>query len=188
MKKKGLKVLGMVMGMSLSMSLLSYAGEWKEDNIGKWYQNDDGTYPISQWKWIEFNNGGLEVCYYFNENGYLVVNTTTPDNYTVNENGMWIENGVIVTRPVGSGQQIQDTTNGQITGQDMERIQNGIEDYTYKQSYERTREFVRMEIQSQKEAGNTDFMAITDEYISNASYAELDALYIKVMQTIGFER
>ena len=53
MRRKGLKVLGMVMGMSLSMSLLSYAGEWKEDNIGKWYQNDDGTYPISQWKWIK---------------------------------------------------------------------------------------------------------------------------------------
>ena len=37
MKKKSLVVLGLVMSMSLSMSLLSYAGEWKQDNIGKWY-------------------------------------------------------------------------------------------------------------------------------------------------------
>ena len=102
MKKKELMVLGLAAIMSLSLPLLSYAGEWKEDNIGKWYQNDDGTYPVSQWKWIEFNNGGLELCYYFNESGYLVVNATTPDNYTVNENGAWIENGLIVTRPVGS--------------------------------------------------------------------------------------
>ena len=78
----------------------------------------------------------------------------------------------------------QETMSGQV----MEEIQEDINDYTYKQSYERTREFVRMEIQSQKEAGNTDFMDITDEYINNATPEELDALYIKVMQAIGFER
>lgn len=50
MRKKGFMVLGVTVAMSLSLPLLSYAGEWKEDNIGKWYQNDDGTYPISQWK------------------------------------------------------------------------------------------------------------------------------------------
>ena len=118
----------------------------------------------------------------------MVVNATTPDNYIVNENGAWIENGLIMTRPVGSGEQIPNTTNEQTTRQDMEDLQNSVDDYTYKQSYERTREFVRMEIQSQKEAGNTDFMDITDEYINNATPEELDTLYIKVMQTVGFER
>ena len=83
-----------------------------------------------------------------------------------------------------AGEQAQETVSGQV----MEEIQEDINDYTYKQSYERTREFVRMEIQSQKEAGNTDFMDITDEYINNATPEELDALYIKVMQAIGFER
>ena len=83
-----------------------------------------------------------------------------------------------------TGEQAQETMSGQV----MEEIQEDINDYTYKQSYERTREFVRMEIQSQKEAGNTDFMDITDEYINNATPEELDALYIKVMQTVGFER
>ncbi len=83
-----------------------------------------------------------------------------------------------------TGEQAQETMSGQV----MEEIQNGIEEYTYKQTYERTREFVRMEIQSQKEAGNTDFMDITDEYINNATPEELDTLYIKVMQTVGFER
>lgn len=83
-----------------------------------------------------------------------------------------------------TGEQAQETMSGQV----MEEIQEDINDYTYKQSYERTREFVRMEIQSQKEAGNTDFMDITDEYINNATPEELDTLYIKVMQTVGFER
>ena len=85
---------------------------------------------------------------------------------------------------VETDEQAQETMSGQV----MEEIQEDINDYTYKQSYERTREFVRMEIQSQKEAGNTDFMDITDEYINNATPEELDALYIKVMQTVGFER
>ena len=83
-----------------------------------------------------------------------------------------------------TGEQAQETMSRQV----MEEIQEDINDYTYKQSYERTREFVRMEIQSQKEAGNTDFMDITDEYINNATPEELDALYIIVMQTVGFER
>ena len=83
-----------------------------------------------------------------------------------------------------AGEQAQETVSGQV----MEEIQEDINDYTYKQSLERIREFIKMEIQSQKEAGNTDFMDITDEYINNATPDELDSLYIKVMQTVGFER
>ena len=78
----------------------------------------------------------------------------------------------------------QETMSGQV----MEEIQEDINDYTYKQSLERIREFIKMDIQSQKDAGNTDFMDITDEYINNATPDELDSLYIKVMQTVGFER
>lgn len=38
---------------------------WKKDNIGWWYQNVDGTYPVNSWKLI--NN----YWYYFNANGYM---------------------------------------------------------------------------------------------------------------------
>lgn len=44
---KSLKVLGLAIGMSFSLPLLSYAGEWKQDTTGWWWQNDDGTYPVS---------------------------------------------------------------------------------------------------------------------------------------------
>ena len=125
MKKKIVFLISILI-MSLSLPLLSYAGEWKEDNIGKWYQNDDGTYPVSQWKWIEFNNGGLELCYYFNESGYLVVNATTPDNYIVNENGAWIENGLIMTRPVGSS---TESVNGSVENNTSENTSGGLSEY-----------------------------------------------------------
>ena len=126
MKKKSLIILASTLIMSLSLPLLSYAGEWKEDNIGKWYQNDDGSYPVNQWKWIEFNNGGLELCYYFNESGYLVVNATTPDNYIVNENGAWIENGLIMTRPVGSS---TESVNGSVENNTSQNASGGLSEY-----------------------------------------------------------
>lgn len=85
---------------------------------------------------------------------------------------------------VDAGEQAQETVSGQV----MEEIQEDINDYTYKQAYEEIREFVRFHVNTQREAGNPEFMDITEEYISNATPKELDALYIKVMQTIGFER
>ena len=32
-------------GISLSSVLISFAGSWQQDNMGWWYQYDDGTYP-----------------------------------------------------------------------------------------------------------------------------------------------
>jgi hypothetical protein len=45
------------------------AGEWKQEVDGRWwYQNDDESYPVSEWKTID----GKE--YYFGSDGYMVVN------------------------------------------------------------------------------------------------------------------
>lgn len=49
MRKKGLMVLGLAMGMSLSMSLLSYASTFSE----YWFQDSNGT-----WK-VQDNNGNI---------------------------------------------------------------------------------------------------------------------------------
>lgn len=122
MRKKSLKVLGLVMGMSLSMSLLSYAGGWKVDEIGWYYQNDNGTCLANQWEWIDGNKDGVAECYYFNESGHMLANTTTPDNYTVNENGAWTVNGVVQTKnvevkAVGSGE--LRTSDGTVIPQDI---------------------------------------------------------------------
>ena len=61
-------------------SISSFAGEWKLDETGYWYQNDDFTYPVSGWQWIDGNLDGVYECYCFDENGYLLTNTTTPDD------------------------------------------------------------------------------------------------------------
>lgn len=86
---KRLNGLSLGIIMSLSLPLLSYAGEWKEDSRGLRWQNDDGSFPANQWEWIDDNNDGIFKCYYFNEEGYLLTDTTTPDNYTVNRKGEW---------------------------------------------------------------------------------------------------
>lgn len=84
--KKKIASLILICLMSLSTLIVSQAAEWKQDNTGWWYQNDDGSYPVNEWVEIE---GKL---YYFNNIGYMLFNTTTPDGYQVDENGVWIEN------------------------------------------------------------------------------------------------
>lgn len=84
----------------LSTTLAAFAGSWQNDSHGSWYLNDDGSYPAAAWQWIDGNNDGIAESYYFNENGYLLTNATTPDGYTVNADGAWIADGVVQTQSV----------------------------------------------------------------------------------------
>lgn len=84
--------------MVMSMSITAFAGQWQSDANGWWYQNDDGSYPSSTWQWIDGNNDGTAESYYFNQQGYCLMNTTTPDGYTVNPAGAWTINGVVQTQ------------------------------------------------------------------------------------------
>lgn len=106
--KKTWKSLILTGVLSLSLSIPTFAGSWKSDAIGYWYQNDDGTYPISCWQWIDGNNDGIAESYYFNDKGYILVNTTTPDGYTVDANGAWIVDGVVQTQTVSTQSQKQE--------------------------------------------------------------------------------
>lgn len=109
MKRKGLVIAGLVAGLSVLTSMTAFAGEWKQDSNGWWWQNDDGSYPVSTWQWIDGNKDGLSESYYFNEAGYLVTNTTI-DGYTVNADGAWTINGQIQTKGVAEGAQFIDFT------------------------------------------------------------------------------
>lgn len=83
----------------MMMTVPVYAGEWKQDATGWWYQNEDGSYPASKWEWLDGNKDGTAESYYFDGNGYMLMNATTPDGYWVNESGAWIdENGVVQTK------------------------------------------------------------------------------------------
>lgn len=67
MKRKGLAVLGLVAGLSVLSSMSAFAGQWIQEERGWWWQNDDGSYPVSTWEWLDGNNDGFAECYYFNE-------------------------------------------------------------------------------------------------------------------------
>lgn len=89
----------------------SFAGEWKLDDIGYWYQNDDFTYPVSGWQWIDGNLDGIYECYCFDDNGYLFTDTMTPDNSIVDANGAWIVDGVVQIQSDDSYDDSFDLTN-----------------------------------------------------------------------------
>lgn len=98
--KKSWKSLILAGMLSLSLSVPTFAGSWQLDSTGYWYQKDDGTYYANGWQWIDGNGDGVAESYYFNEKGYILVNTTTPDGFTVDGNGAWTVNGVVQTKTV----------------------------------------------------------------------------------------
>lgn len=70
MRNKTMKK-GLVIGMSavlLASSLVPanvQAAAWKQNKTGWWWQEDNGSYPVSTWKSIRGN------WYYFDQNGYM---------------------------------------------------------------------------------------------------------------------
>lgn len=75
--------------MAMLQTVPVFAAEWKQDETGWWYQNDDGSYLCNGWNWIDGR------CYYFKEDGYCLLDTVTPDGYTVDANGAWVQEGVV---------------------------------------------------------------------------------------------
>jgi hypothetical protein len=93
------KIIGMlVCGLiSASMCSTSFAA-WMSDGNGWWFDNGNGTWPASCWLWIDGNQDGQAECYYFQQNGYIMLNSTTPDGYIVDANGAWVADGVVQKR------------------------------------------------------------------------------------------
>ena len=95
--KKGYILATLTLAAVLGSVMTSFAG-WQSDTDGYWWQNDDGTYPTNTWQWLDGNGDGVAECYYFDGNGYMLANTTTPDGYQVNIDGAWTVNGVVQTQ------------------------------------------------------------------------------------------
>ena len=88
----------------ITQKLLLSAGNWVLDSKGWWYKRTDGTFPKAEWledkgKWYFFDQEGYmkkgwvfwkEKWYYLGENGDMLVNTTTPDGYKVDKEGVYI--------------------------------------------------------------------------------------------------
>lgn len=101
------KFIGLVAVAAFSSIMVSsaWAGTWKQNNVGWWFDNGNGTYPASTWQWIDGNNDGIAECYYFDRAGYMLANTSTPDGYQVNASGAWVQNGAVQTKNVRANSQ-----------------------------------------------------------------------------------
>ncbi|WAJ24016.1 DUF5067 domain-containing protein [Lacrimispora xylanolytica] len=82
---KKTRLLLVTAALSAVMGITTFAGEWKQDATGWWYQNQDGGYPVNSWQDIDGKQ------YYFNESGYILTNTTTPDGKQVGADGAMIQ-------------------------------------------------------------------------------------------------
>lgn len=97
------------------MCIPAFAGQWVSNTTGWWWQNDDGSWPANSWQWLDGNKDGVSEFYYFGKDGYLLVNTTTPDGYKVNADGAWTDNGVIQTKTAATKQENPTSTSAQAT-------------------------------------------------------------------------
>lgn len=63
------------------------AATWANNDKGWWIQYADGTYLTNEW--YQSPTSGL--WYYMGADGYMLTNTTTPDGYKVNAEGVWVQ-------------------------------------------------------------------------------------------------
>ena len=100
-KKNWIMKVFMTTGLFIALSTnLTFASGWTK-GISKnawWYDFGNGDYFKSSWQWIDGNQDGIAECYCFDENGWMYENTTTPDGYTVNENGAWTVSNIVQTK------------------------------------------------------------------------------------------
>ncbi len=98
------------------MAVTSFAGTWKTGaapNENRWWYDDgSGNFVSNGWQWIDDDNDGIAECYYFDENGWALMGTTTPDGCTVNENGAWIQDGIVMTKKVSQTADKTDSKTG----------------------------------------------------------------------------
>lgn len=92
--------------LSLAMATTAFAGTWKTGESTNqnrwWYDNGDGSFYHDGWQWIDGNGDGTAECYYFDADGWMLTNTTTPDGYQVNSSGAWVERGAVQTKAIVS--------------------------------------------------------------------------------------
>lgn len=83
--------------MSVMAAVPAFAAGWQKNNTGWWYGTnaDNSTWYANGWQWVDGNGDGVAECYYFDGNGYIATNSTTPDGYQVNADGQWMQNGVV---------------------------------------------------------------------------------------------
>ena len=91
MRKKGIITAALAISLTLVSTFSSFAGQWRQDSTGWWWQEDDGSYPAGRWRWLDGNGDGVYEHYHFDDNGYLETNTTVENTYQVNADGAEVD-------------------------------------------------------------------------------------------------
>ena len=99
--KKKLFAAALVM-FSMTTAFPAYAAGWQKDPSGWRWQRDDETFVTNGWEWLDGNQDQIAECYYFDQYGYMMRNTQTPDGHQVNPDGSWVVDGVVQSRNVGA--------------------------------------------------------------------------------------
>lgn len=97
------KLALMTMAATILSATPAYAGQWMQDGNGWWWQNDNGSYPAFTWAWCDGNHDGIGENYFFDENGYMSMDTAAQE-IAVNENGAMLYNGAVCTAAMPDGQ------------------------------------------------------------------------------------
>ena len=141
-RNRGRKTFGLF--CILTSFLFLFSGTTKADwakGVAKnawWYDFGNGDYFKSSWQWIDGNQDGIAECYCFDENGWMYENTTTPDGYTVNENGAWTINNIVQTKtsdliPKNNTNNSVNTTSNNLTETRNNEENQSNEDFNEKQ-------------------------------------------------------
>ncbi len=97
--KKIISVAIATAALTITATVTALAGSWGQQN-GSWvYLNDAGQLQTG-WAWIDGNQDGIAESYYFDMSGKLSTSTTTPDGYTVNSDGAWVQDGSVQTKVI----------------------------------------------------------------------------------------
>ncbi|MCD8081929.1 MAG: hypothetical protein LUE86_00015 [Clostridiales bacterium] len=72
MKKRFLGVTVLAAGLTLASAMTAFAGSWKTDSLGTYYENDDGTRPVyAGW----FTDPDTGYVYFMNPDAYIMTDT-----------------------------------------------------------------------------------------------------------------
>ena len=105
----------------------------QQDPIGIYCIKDNGIRAISEWVEIDFEGDNYLEYYYFDSNGYLIMNGITPDGYTVNERGQWIENGIVQRKyyAIPTTKKITNESNNANIKRDQSRLRKDDKSYFF---------------------------------------------------------
>ena len=122
MKKKQACAAAFAAAMTFLLTVPASAASWHLGdgaNAGRYWYGDAANYLRNGWYWVDGNADGVAERYYFDAQGWLLVNGTAPDGNTANDQGAWVLDGTVQrtwVRP-GPAQDIISASYGGPTGE-----------------------------------------------------------------------